>query len=52
MLRKLNWRLLEAVIPKEDVAKFIQSRFGEILGENKKKITKATYSDLLTKADL
>ena len=47
-LRKLNWRMLEVVIPKEDVARFIQSRLGEI----EKKITKAVYSDLLTKADL
>ncbi len=46
-MRKLNWRVLEVVIPKESVSKFIQSRFGEI-----KEISKAVYSDLLTKADL
>jgi len=46
-LRKLNWRVLEAVIPKEAVCKFIHSRFGEI-----KEVSKSVYSDLLTSADL
>jgi len=47
-LRKLNWRVLEAVIPNENVCKFIHSRFGEL----KMEITKAVYSDLLSSADL
>jgi len=44
-LRKLNWRLLTKIIPDKDVARFIQSRFGEL------KISESVYGDLLTEAD-
>jgi intergrase/recombinase len=44
-IRKLNWRVLEAVITREAAAKFIQSRFSEL------EISKAVYSDLLAQAD-
>jgi len=44
MLRKVSWRILVQVVPGE-VARFIQSRFGEL------KISEARYEDLLSKAD-
>ncbi len=45
LMRKVNWRILTSTIPDKDVARFIQSRFGEL------KISEARYGDLLTKAD-
>ncbi|MEM0235986.1 integrase [Thermofilum sp.] len=44
MMRKVAWRLMIQVIPRE-VARFIQSRFGEL------KISEARYEDLLSEAD-
>jgi len=44
MLRKVSWRILVQVMPRE-VARFIQSRFGEL------KISEARYEDLLSEAD-
>jgi intergrase/recombinase len=43
-MRKACWRLMIKVMPKE-VARFIQSRFGEL------KISEARYEDLLSEAD-
>lgn len=43
-IRKVSWRLLIEVMPRE-IARFIQSRFGEL------KISEARYEDLLTEAD-
>jgi intergrase/recombinase len=44
MMRKVSWRILVQVMPRE-VARFIQSRFGEL------RISEARYEDLLTEAD-
>jgi intergrase/recombinase len=44
MMRKVSWRILVQVMPRE-VAKFIQSRFGEL------RISEARYEDLLSEAD-
>ena len=44
MLRKVAWRLMVKAMPRE-VARFVQSRFGEL------KISEARYEDLLTEAD-
>jgi len=44
-LRKVNWRILVQVVSDKDVARFIQSRFGEL------RISEARYGDLLTRAD-
>jgi intergrase/recombinase len=41
---KVTWRLMIRVMPRE-VARFIQSRFGEL------KISEARYEDLLSEAD-
>jgi len=46
ILRKVSWRILTEVIPDKDVARFIQSRFGEL------RISEARYGDLLSKADV
>jgi intergrase/recombinase len=43
-MRKVAWRLMIQVMPRE-VARFIQSRFGEL------KISEARYEDLLSEAD-
>ena len=43
-MRKAAWRLMVKVMPRE-VARFIQSRFGEL------KISEARYEDLLSEAD-
>jgi intergrase/recombinase len=43
-MRKVSWRILVQVMPRE-VARFIQSRFGEL------KISEARYEDLLSEAD-
>jgi intergrase/recombinase len=43
-MRKAAWRLMIRVMPRE-VARFIQSRFGEL------KISEARYEDLLSEAD-
>ena len=43
-MRKVFWRLMVKVMPRE-VARFIQSRFGEL------KVSEARYEDLLTEAD-
>lgn len=43
-MRKVSWRILVHVTPRE-VARFIQSRFGEL------KISEARYEDLLSEAD-
>ena len=43
-MRKLAWRMMIRVMPRE-VARFIQSRFGEL------KISEARYEDLLNEAD-
>ncbi|MCC6057018.1 MAG: hypothetical protein LM583_10115 [Desulfurococcaceae archaeon] len=43
-MRKVSWRILVQIVPRE-VARFIQSRFGEL------KISEARYEDLLSKAD-
>jgi intergrase/recombinase len=43
-MRKVSWRLMIKAMPKE-VARFIQSRFGEL------KISEARYEDLLSEAD-
>lgn len=45
MLRKINWRILVRTIGDKDVARFIQSRFGELA------ISEAVYENLLEKAD-
>jgi Uncharacterized protein conserved in archaea len=44
MMRKVAWRLMIKVMPRE-VARFIQSRFGEL------KVSEARYEDLLGEAD-
>ncbi|MEM1930270.1 MAG: integrase [Thermofilaceae archaeon] len=44
MMRKVAWRLMVKSMPRE-VARFIQSRFGEL------KISEARYEDLLSEAD-
>jgi len=44
MMRKVAWRLMIKVMPRE-VARFIQSRFGEL------KVSEARYEDLLDEAD-
>ena len=44
MMRKVSWRILVQVVPRE-VARFIQSRFGEL------RISEARYEDLLSEAD-
>ncbi|MEM1652950.1 MAG: integrase [Ignisphaera sp.] len=44
MFRKVSWRIMVQTMPKE-VARFIQSRFGEL------KTSEARYEDLLTEAD-
>jgi len=43
-MRKVSWRLMIRVMPRE-VARFIQSRFGEL------KVSEARYEDLLSEAD-
>jgi len=43
-MRKIAWRLMIKAMSRE-VARFIQSRFGEL------KISKARYEDLLSEAD-
>ena len=43
-MRKVAWRLMVRVMPRE-VARFIQSRFGEL------KVSEARYEDLLSEAD-
>ena len=43
-MRKVAWRLMVKVMPRE-VARFIQSRFGEL------KVSEARYEDLLSEAD-
>jgi intergrase/recombinase len=43
-MRKVSWRLMIKVMPRE-VARFVQSRFGEL------KISEARYEDLLSEAD-
>jgi intergrase/recombinase len=42
---KVSWRILVLQVPRE-VARFIQSRFGEL------KISRARYEDLLSEADI
>ena len=44
-MRKVNWRIMTQVIQDKDVARFIQSRFGEL------RISEARYGDLLSRAD-
>ncbi|MEM2383404.1 MAG: integrase, partial [Desulfurococcaceae archaeon] len=44
MIRKISWRMMVQTMPRE-VARFIQSRFGEL------KISEARYEDLLSEAD-
>ncbi|MEM2606402.1 MAG: integrase [Ignisphaera sp.] len=44
MFRKVSWRIMVQTMPRE-VARFIQSRFGEL------RISEARYEDLLTEAD-
>jgi intergrase/recombinase len=44
MMRKVSWRILVQAMPRE-VARFIQSRFGEL------RISEARYEDLLSEAD-
>ncbi|MEM1667761.1 MAG: integrase [Thermofilaceae archaeon] len=44
MFRKVSWRIMVQTMPKE-VARFIQSRFGEL------RVSEARYEDLLTEAD-
>jgi len=44
MMRKVAWRLMIKVMPRE-VARFVQSRFGEL------KVSEARYEDLLSEAD-
>ncbi|MEM4971023.1 MAG: integrase [Sulfolobales archaeon] len=43
-MRKITWRLMIKAMPRE-VARFIQSRFGEL------KVSEARYEDLLSEAD-
>jgi intergrase/recombinase len=43
-MRKVSWRLMVKAMPRE-VARFIQSRFGEL------RISEARYEDLLSEAD-
>jgi intergrase/recombinase len=43
-MRKVAWRLMVRAMPRE-VARFVQSRFGEL------KISEARYEDLLSEAD-
>jgi intergrase/recombinase len=44
MMRKVSWRILVQAMPRE-VARFIQSRFGEL------RVSEARYEDLLSEAD-
>ena len=44
MMRKVSWRIMVQAMPRE-VARFIQSRFGEL------RISEARYEDLLSEAD-
>ena len=44
MMRKVSWRILVQTMPRE-VARFIQSRFGEL------RVSEARYEDLLSEAD-
>ncbi|MEM0066434.1 MAG: integrase [Sulfolobales archaeon] len=44
MFRKVSWRIMLQTMPRE-VARFIQSRFGEL------RVSEARYEDLLTEAD-
>ncbi|MEM4831880.1 MAG: hypothetical protein QW740_05575 [Sulfolobales archaeon] len=44
MIRKIAWRIMVQTIPRE-VARFIQSRFGEL------RVSEARYEDLLSEAD-
>ncbi len=44
-LRKLHWRIMLKVIKDRAIARFIQSRFGEL------RISEERYEDLLTEAD-
>jgi intergrase/recombinase len=43
-MRKAAWRLMIRAMPRE-VARFVQSRFGEL------KVSEARYEDLLSEAD-
>jgi intergrase/recombinase len=43
-VRKIAWRLMIKAMPRE-VARFIQSRFGEL------RVSEARYEDLLSEAD-
>jgi intergrase/recombinase len=43
-IRKIAWRLMIRAMPRE-VARFVQSRFGEL------KVSEARYEDLLAEAD-
>jgi intergrase/recombinase len=45
VFRKINWRILVRAIGDKDLARFIQSRFGELA------ISEAVYENLLEKAD-
>jgi intergrase/recombinase len=45
MMRKASWRILVQVVPRE-VARFIQSRFGEL------RVSEARYEDLVSEADI
>jgi intergrase/recombinase len=44
IMRKVSWRIMVQVVPRE-VARFIQSRFGEL------RVSEARYEDLLSEAD-
>jgi intergrase/recombinase len=44
MMRKVSWRIMVQAMPRE-VARFIQSRFGEL------RVSEARYEDLLSEAD-
>ncbi|MEM1861163.1 MAG: integrase [Acidilobaceae archaeon] len=44
MIRKISWRIMVQTMPRE-VARFIQSRFGEL------RVSEARYEDLLSEAD-
>jgi len=45
MMRKVNWRILTQIVSNKDVARFIQSRLGEL------RIPEARYGDMLSRAD-
>ena len=45
MFRELNWQILKKVIP-QDVARFIQTRFGEL------EISATSYDNLLRDSDI